>query len=372
MGFLTVGRRFLLDQNEIIDDRIDVVCRGLLGLTVTCARCHDHKFDPIPTEDYYSLYGVFASSLEPAELPLLTSSRGGPAAANYEKKLAELKRARDDYLAARRGEIEADLAGRFSVYLRAAYDLGFDPRNRKLEERAGVDKLNSRRLRTVIGLWKQKLEAPAPASDPLLSVWRAFAVLPSAEYAAQRQGSASRPGQNRQSQGLRDSSAGGQGSPRRQCAWRARRNWLVAMSRFSARSNRGGRIASPIRTKLAEPEWESLRLCLHGPGGPLAISDEMRAGILDQTQRGRLDRLNGEIDKLNATHPAAPARAMVMNDTPQLYEPHVFLRGNPGRAGTSGSPSVSRGFSPATIASRFRRGAAGSSWPRPSPTRATR
>ena len=71
LGFLTVGRRFLLDQNEIIDDRIDVVCRGLMGLTVTCARCHDHKYDPIPTEDYYSLYGVFASSVEPAELPLL-------------------------------------------------------------------------------------------------------------------------------------------------------------------------------------------------------------------------------------------------------------------------------------------------------------
>ena len=71
LGFLTVGRRFLLDQNEIIDDRIDVVSRGLLGLTVTCARCHDHKFDPIPTEDYYSFYGIFASSTEPAELPVL-------------------------------------------------------------------------------------------------------------------------------------------------------------------------------------------------------------------------------------------------------------------------------------------------------------
>ena len=79
MGFLTVGRRFLLDQNEIIDDRIDVVCRGLLGLTVTCARCHDHKFDPIPTEDYYSLYGVFASSVEPAELPVAGRSGGQPA-----------------------------------------------------------------------------------------------------------------------------------------------------------------------------------------------------------------------------------------------------------------------------------------------------
>ena len=71
MGFLTLGRRFLNNTHDIIDDRIDVVTRGLMGLTVTCARCHDHKFDPIPTRDYYSLYGVFASSSEPADLPLL-------------------------------------------------------------------------------------------------------------------------------------------------------------------------------------------------------------------------------------------------------------------------------------------------------------
>ena len=71
MGFLTVGRRFLNNEADIIDDRIDVVARGTMGLTVACARCHDHKYDPIPTADYYSLYGVFASSTEPKELPLL-------------------------------------------------------------------------------------------------------------------------------------------------------------------------------------------------------------------------------------------------------------------------------------------------------------
>lgn len=64
MGFLTLGRRFLGVTHDIIDDRIDVVTRSTLGLTVACARCHDHKYDPIPTEDYYSLYGVFNNSTQ--------------------------------------------------------------------------------------------------------------------------------------------------------------------------------------------------------------------------------------------------------------------------------------------------------------------
>ena len=98
MGFLTVGRRFLLDKNEIIDDRIDVVTRGLMGLTVTCARCHDHKFDPVPTEDYYSLYGVFASSEEPGELPLLGPPANSTESADYERKRCRAAAERDQFL----------------------------------------------------------------------------------------------------------------------------------------------------------------------------------------------------------------------------------------------------------------------------------
>ncbi len=77
LGFLTVGRRFLESTPDIIDDRIDVTMRGLEGFTVACARCHDHKFDPIPTQDYYSLYSVFASSEEKA-LPISEKSIRDP------------------------------------------------------------------------------------------------------------------------------------------------------------------------------------------------------------------------------------------------------------------------------------------------------
>ena len=89
MGFLTLGRRFLNSQPDIIDDRIDVLCRGTMALTVGCARCHDHKFDPIPQKDYYALYGVFASSLEPKDLPALPDSRDAATAAEYERQLQQ-------------------------------------------------------------------------------------------------------------------------------------------------------------------------------------------------------------------------------------------------------------------------------------------
>lgn len=91
MGFLTVGRRFINNPHDIIDDRIDVTMRGMQGLTVTCARCHDHKFDPIPIKDYYSLYGVFASSREPEDMPLLGMGTSGPDFEAFQKELQKLE-----------------------------------------------------------------------------------------------------------------------------------------------------------------------------------------------------------------------------------------------------------------------------------------
>ncbi len=64
LGMLTLGRRFLNNRHDIADDRIDLVTRGLMGLSVACARCHDHKFDPVTMGDYYSLHSVFINSKE--------------------------------------------------------------------------------------------------------------------------------------------------------------------------------------------------------------------------------------------------------------------------------------------------------------------
>jgi mono/diheme cytochrome c family protein len=97
LGYLTLGRRFLNNIHDIIDDRIDVTMRGLQAMTVGCARCHDHKFDPIPQKDYYSLYGVFASSAEPKDLPLITMPEQTAELAAFEKELAKRKAEMEKY-----------------------------------------------------------------------------------------------------------------------------------------------------------------------------------------------------------------------------------------------------------------------------------
>ncbi len=122
MGFLTLGRRFLGVTHDIIDDRIDVVTRGTLGLTVACARCHDHKFDPIPTRDYYALYGVFQSSAEALV----------PCANGENAELTALVKKNRDLMTKRREEQMARTRSRAADYTKAVAELekypeqGFD------------------------------------------------------------------------------------------------------------------------------------------------------------------------------------------------------------------------------------------------------
>lgn len=67
-GFLAIGTKGLNDQNtrrfkfDLVDEQIDTTTKAVLATTVACARCHDHKFDPIPMSDYYAMAGVFLSS----------------------------------------------------------------------------------------------------------------------------------------------------------------------------------------------------------------------------------------------------------------------------------------------------------------------
>lgn len=78
-GFLVLGPKMLAEQDkpklvmDLVDEQIDTVSRAFLGLTVSCARCHDHKFDPISTRDYYALAGIFKSTKTMADLAFVST-----------------------------------------------------------------------------------------------------------------------------------------------------------------------------------------------------------------------------------------------------------------------------------------------------------
>jgi hypothetical protein len=117
LGFITVGKRFD-NIDDTIDERIDATTKAFLGLTVACARCHDHKFDPIPIADYYSLHGIFASTAEQYDEPIIKTSRIATAAerADFEKKMTDLvesnTRGYYRYIRAQLSTLHKDFAGR--------------------------------------------------------------------------------------------------------------------------------------------------------------------------------------------------------------------------------------------------------------------
>ena len=105
-GYLAMARRFgsLVERypwHLTIEDTIDNVGRTMLGLTLSCARCHDHKFDPISTRDYYGVYGIFASTRYPMPglelfqaqqhfVPLVPDEEAATTLADHQSKIDEL------------------------------------------------------------------------------------------------------------------------------------------------------------------------------------------------------------------------------------------------------------------------------------------
>ena len=179
LGFLTVGRQFENNIHDTIDDRIDVVTRGTMALSVSCARCHDHKYDPIPTRDYYALHGVFASSVAPEEMPVLGIAPDPKAYADYLSKRKPLQAKWDNFIRKQEVEVLTQHRQQTAQYLL----LSREPT--KLAELAGEEfGLSDRKiLRAGSVRWLKALEKLDRESDPIFAPWFAFAALPTSEFA---------------------------------------------------------------------------------------------------------------------------------------------------------------------------------------------
>ena len=105
------------DECDRLDNKVDVFTKSFLGLTVSCARCHDHKYDPIPTRDYYSLYGVFQSSAE----SLVRCGQSNDTA--FDEELGKRETKRRETMSKRREEQSMRVRPKIEQYLLAQLEL---------------------------------------------------------------------------------------------------------------------------------------------------------------------------------------------------------------------------------------------------------
>jgi cytochrome c553 len=311
MGFLTLGRRFLNNQNDIIDDRIDVLTRGTMALTVACARCHDHKYDPIPAADYYSLHGVFASSVEPqgAELPLLETKEKSAATAEYEKELAKREAAVQKFRAERHAKIigEAKIAKAIEQYLLTSLKVA-EIEDRRIRDIAETAKLNGRVLRR----WKEFLAQAGEKKDPFFAAWHALAGVAEAEFAA------------KSSEVVRGLSIDPKTAE------------LPLVKALAAAPPKTLAELAAVYAKAIESEISNLKSEIaKRPEFPTNIPVEEIETAFNRADRNAFNEVRRKRDELLATHPGAPSRAMVMRDRPSPVQPVILKRGNPAMPGAA-------------------------------------
>ena len=305
LGFLTVGGHFMGNVHDIIDDRIDTLTRGLMGLTVSCARCHDHKFDPIPQADYYSLYGIFRSGTEPTIPPLWGTP---PDTADYKKfagELAEKEKKLMDFVLGKHKELVTQARIRAGNYLLAAHAARNQPPADDFMLIADKGDLNP----AMIGRWKAFLETTRKRRDTTWTVWHRYADVPEAAFA-------------KVTHLATDNSS-------------VRAAFVTPPKTMKEVADRYGKLlADAEKVASPNPDTVALRATLYGPTSPADAPLVLDWGFLslfpDRATQGEYQKLIKELE----THAAkGPPRAMVLLDSERPYDPRIFLRGQPNRLG---------------------------------------
>ncbi len=327
MGYLTLGRRFLGVTPEIIDDRIDVVTRGMLGLTVSCARCHDHKYDPISTQDYYSLYGVFNSSKEEV-VQLATEAPGDEAFVKGLKERKEKFEAKFSQYALQASE---RVRGRIKDYLLVQKKLHTLPKE-------GFDQiLGSKDLYGSFAFqWRDYLKRAKEARDPLFIIWHAYFDLTEEDYKEKGLKLFKELQSKKDDYGsvfkwtlehFKQSPTGFQGIVKSyaELLTTVDKRWKIELKKAKDQEKE-------LPTRFENPSWEAVRKVLYSKDSPCEVPREPMAN----TERffptrlvEELWRLEGAIDNWIMSAGSKVKFSKTLKDRRIPREPRVFIRGNP-------------------------------------------
>ena len=317
LGFLTVGRRFEgnLDAPElIIDDRIDTIGRGLLGLTVACARCHDHKFDAVPTADYYSLFGVLASVDEPMDLPETGRAPDTDEVRRYREKRAEMLASYERHLDACVENARRRLRDLAPEHLRFLVEESAN--HRTVEGFIPLDTPRGLLTRGGPPRWRALIDASLARGERFFALWPVLIALPREGFAdrvrAVVAAAEAEPGQH---------------DPEVLAALRK-----AAPATMHEAADAFGRV---VRDALECPEGSSWARMINAPDTPLDFSrEEIRRDVLRFVTEHELvlrregevaGRIRTQLTTLEADAPVERAQALVATAP---FSPRILARGD--------------------------------------------
>ena len=326
MGFLTVGRLFDKNPHDQIDDQIDTTTRGFLGLTVACARCHDHKYDAITAKDYYALYGVFASTEQPVNLPLIEDPKSVAGGVEFEAQLtnarAELEKLVDDEFA----KLTESSRQRIGDYLVRAATTPLDLTETTQFELSLIpeDFRPALMLRT-----RRLIETRATPDDRVFGPWAKLMKLPEENFATKA------------GEVLREFKQPNSATQFNPLVLGALNQAALVSHTNVARAY--GQLLHDVYEESKKPvagspglgaDQRELLALITSSDSPIWFSRRDTPEKMSRPEKDKWHGLVSALDKLavNATNPP-PARAMVVADLPEPYEPHIFKRGNPSRLG---------------------------------------
>ncbi|MFO0890551.1 MAG: PSD1 and planctomycete cytochrome C domain-containing protein [Isosphaeraceae bacterium] len=333
MGFLTLGRMFDNNIHDQIDDKIDTVSRGLLGLTVACARCHDHKYDAVATSDYYALYGVFASSEPPFELPLIEPIEKRPGCSEFEKqadaKRAELRKILDSQY----DTLSEAARVRVGDYLARAALTEPDP----LETAIFFLSLSPEDLRPqIVARWRRFLKQRATPDDPVFGPWHDLMKLAPDDFAAEASAVlaqfAARPAGTKPGSVNPLVLAALQGASLRSRA-DVPRVYGELIRRVYEESRKAKSSGSSVGSGL-DPASRQVLDIVASHDSPAYFPKSQCWAYMSRSEKDSFGGKQVELDRMAVKAAGkAAARAMVLTDSEQPYEPRVFVRGNPAQPG---------------------------------------
>lgn len=350
LGFLTLGRRFLGVEADIVDDRIDVVSRGLMGLTIACARCHDHKYDPISTKEYYSLYGIFQNSHEQlvALKPDTDSTDGG------HPKLAEKKREFETYLRAQKDEAESRIRERISDYLMAQKSLSDYPD-------ASFSQLSSKEdlLPAIVHRWEIYLHRAVRTNDPVFVPWLELSAVDEEEFLSV---ATDRIEKWKQDPGKVHpfvlQSLENVPHSLRELAERYEEIFKKAWDEHRVVSTDQVAPTEPLlRDRFGEEAWQPFVRFLTASDSPAVLPTNHMANMEWLWDNGTVVELwkkQSEVERILLEDPYANPHTVALRDNASIFEPRIFRRGNPANKGADaplGIPQVLGAASEYSIAS---------------------